>query len=104
MVTPLGRLKDNTNQEGCLPPVLLLLAYFPLLLPKVNWQLCQIKPLPSPALCFFQQCLHTSLWVTFYLSQTSALHNTFDHCCGNPHSSGANSSPAWLCIGGACFD
>lgn len=57
VVTPLARLKYNTNQEGCLPPVLLLLACFPLLLPKVNWQLCQTKPLPPPALVyvFFQQ-------------------------------------------------
>lgn len=49
-VTPLARLRDNTNQEGQLPSILLLLAYFPRLLPKVNWQLCQIKSLPPPAL------------------------------------------------------
>lgn len=52
-VTVLARLKDNKTQEGRLSTILFLLAYFPRLLPKVNWQQCQIKSLPSPPLIMF---------------------------------------------------
>lgn len=78
-------------------------GYFPRLLPKVNWQLYQMKPLPSPAFMFFpnrsvlkKPCALSPQCLGSPFSFLNPQHSTFGKCCDTPLPSDANPS-ARLC-------